>query len=378
MGEWNGSHINFFDGLSKKLLKHPDSRAYPDITSFGFFCRRANIKQLKKPYEDNASQWLGRGLSFHIAPSNVPINFAYSLFVGLISGNACIVRSSSKDFIQTRIVSDAIAQVLDEDKFIDLKARISIIKYEHNAIINDYFSGLCDVRIIWGGDQSIAEIRQSPLAARAYDITFADRYSLCVISAGDYLQISDKHKIALGFYNDTYLFDQNACSSPRLIYWLGSETEIAEAKAIFWHYVQVMLDEKKYKTTAISSINKYYTACSAAIDYQDVQIIQTQDNRISRIQLSALPDDLPEHVCAGGSFFEYSDTSLDKLCDVITRKFQTLVYIGLEKNEIVELFLNKGVLGVDRIVPCGKATDFGLVWDGYDLIRQMSRIISMA
>ena len=31
--------------------------------------------------------------------------------------------------------------------------------------------------------------------------------------------------------------------------------------------------------------------------------------------------------------------------------------------------------GVDRIVPIGRTMDFSLMWDGYDLIRSMSRRI---
>jgi hypothetical protein len=34
-------------------------------------------------------------------------------------------------------------------------------------------------------------------------------------------------------------------------------------------------------------------------------------------------------------------------------------------------------VGIDRIVPMGKAMDFALIWDGYDLIRQMSRRVTI-
>ena len=39
---------------------------------------------LKKEYKKDESLRLGRGIIFHIAPSNVPINFAYSLVAGLL------------------------------------------------------------------------------------------------------------------------------------------------------------------------------------------------------------------------------------------------------------------------------------------------------
>ena len=33
--------------------------------------------------------------------------------------------------------------------------------------------------------------------------------------------------------------------------------------------------------------------------------------------------------------------------------------------------------GLDRAVPMGKSMDFTLVWDGYDLIRELSRKFSV-
>ena len=35
--------------------------------------------------------------------------------------------------------------------------------------------------------------------------------------------------------------------------------------------------------------------------------------------------------------------------------------------------LENGLTGVDRIAPVGHTMDFALTWDGYDLIRTLSR-----
>ena len=92
--------ITFLDKLSGLLIKHPQGRDFPEIITFGFYVRKSSITRLKKSYVDLKSN-IGRGVSFHIAPSNVPINFAYSLLAGLLSGNACVVRVSSKSFPKT-------------------------------------------------------------------------------------------------------------------------------------------------------------------------------------------------------------------------------------------------------------------------------------
>jgi hypothetical protein len=368
--------IAFFDELSMMLIKHPKGRDFPDVITFGFFIRKANIKRQMKSYSHLISN-VGRGVSFHIAPSNVPINFAFSLAVGLLSGNACIVRVSSKSFTQTDIVSDAISSVLKKPEFSELKRYISIVRYERNIEINNFFSNLCDIRVIWGGDNTISELRKSPLPPRSFDITFADRYSLCIIKAEEYLDMQNKKKMANNFYNDTYLFDQNACSSPRLIYWVGSAKLVSQAKEIFWSVLHDTLIEKDYKIQSMTATNKYIVTSRAALDYNNVEIPRLPDNLISRIELKNLPADLPERTCEGGSYFEYSDEEPHKLLDIVSRKFQTLTYIGFNKVELNSLFVGKGSLGIDRIVPCGKATEFSLIWDGYDLIRHMSRVVSI-
>ena len=192
--------ITFLDKLSGLLMKHPKGRDFPEIITFGFYVRKSSIMRLKKSYAYSKHS-VGRGVSFHIAPSNVPINFAYSLLVGLLSGNACVVRVSSKSFPQTDIVSNAISELLDTLEFSELKKYVSLVKYDRDSDINNFFSNLCDVRVIWGGVNTIAELRTSPLPPRSFDITFADRYSFCIIKAAEYLNIKGKKKIAFDFYN---------------------------------------------------------------------------------------------------------------------------------------------------------------------------------
>ena len=45
---FNKITINFFDELSIKIFENKEIRNYPDLASFAFFCREANINYLKK------------------------------------------------------------------------------------------------------------------------------------------------------------------------------------------------------------------------------------------------------------------------------------------------------------------------------------------
>ena len=77
--------VEFLNALSQALNKDPRTKNYPDVATFAFFCRKANILQLKKKYYKDDNLRLGRGIVFHVAPSNVPVNFAYSLICGILS-----------------------------------------------------------------------------------------------------------------------------------------------------------------------------------------------------------------------------------------------------------------------------------------------------
>ena len=88
------------------------------------------------------------------------------------------------------------------------------------------------MRLIWGGDATVEHIRALPASKRCVDICFPDRYSLCILAAKAINEASqiELEKLISNFYNDVYLFDQNACSSPHLILWQGEDQEILKAK----------------------------------------------------------------------------------------------------------------------------------------------------
>jgi len=368
--------VSLLSALAEALRQRPEATAYPDIMAFAFFIRQAQLKRFEEAYVEHRRGALGRGVTFHIAPSNVAMNFAYSLAAGLLSGNACIVRVSEKEFPQVPIVCEVLRALLNDPAHRALADYIAIVRYGHDLSLNSYFSALCDVRVIWGGDRTVSEIRQAPLPPKSYEMVFSDRYSALVIHAEKYLANNDKARVANGFYNDTYLFDQKACSSPQLVYWVGEADTVRAAQAQFWTEAHHAVERKKYQNEPVITVGKHLTVCRAAINTNAVKRVPTSDNRIVRIALNTLDVDFSDYDCAGGVFFEFVGTGVEPLARVMNRKFQTLTYLGFEPAELRRTFARQGVSGLDRIVPVGDAGSFSLVWDGYDVIRHMSRIIA--
>lgn len=366
--------ILYLNELSSILLRMPEVRHYPDVVTFAFFCRKANLLHLQKEHATNSLR-LGRGLVFHIAPSNVPVNFAYSLICGLLAGNNNIVRLPGKLFRQVDLIVEALRTLSADERFDMVSRMVHLIKYDRGGIETTTYSALADVRVIWGGDETIRTIRQSPLPPRSYDIAFADRYSVCVLNAISILEEPSLDKIVEGFYNDTYLFDQNACSAPQLMVWVGTENKIEKAKEYFWTALQQYVD-RKYKLEPILAVDKLSAFYRQAI-LSDVVKEENKNNNLWRVRLRELSADIPQYRCAGGYFSEYSTTDFNDLASIVTTKYQTLAYFGFSKDELQQFVLNNHIKGIDRIVLIGKTTDFSLIWDGYDLITMLSREISI-
>ena len=360
--------VEFLNDLSAMLRTN---REYPDVATFGFWCRKAAVMQEKAKYDD-VSERYGKGIVFHSTPSNVPVNFAFSFAAGLLAGNANIVRLPGKPFEQVDIICDAIRTLLAQ-KHADIAPYICFVKFPPHKEITDSFSALCNVRVIWGGDATIAEIRRSDISARTTEITFADRHSIAVIDADAYIGSDNKDMLIQNFYNDTYYTDQNACTSPRIIFWKGSKKE--EAKADFWARVHDMV-RGKYSLSPVQSVGKLNAAYKAAA-LKPLRLIKSPDMYITRLSVDQLDDDLMQLKYNSGFFFEKDINDLSEILPVCSNRCQTLSYYGIGRDEFAKFLDGSRPVGIDRIVPIGKTMDFSLVWDGYDLIRQMSRRISV-
>ena len=365
----------FFDDLSKSLLKRKEVKYFPDVVSFLFFSRKSNLNKIKKNYLEQKKN-LGRGLSFHISPSNVPINFAYTLLTGLISGNKCIVRVTSKEFEQLTFLISEIKKKLNLKKYLFIKKNILVVKYKYNKEITDYLSKISDIRIIWGGDKTVNEIRKSTIKPRSFDITFADRYSACLIDTNYYIASEEKSKIAKNFFNDTYYFNQKACSSPHLIFWLGDKDQYLKARKIFWEQLYQVLEKKKFTLDSFSILNKYKIICGSTFKNNHENTSMYKDNRINLINLKKLNKSVFSICCGDGLFAEYQSKNINSLIKIMSQKFQTLTYIGNKKEKVLEKIINNSPKGLDRLVEVGEAGNFSFDWDGYDLVRHMSRKIN--
>jgi len=365
--------VEFLGGLSAELLKSSLVRTYPDVAAFAFYIRKANLLKLKEMlFPDGAEGRVGRGLCFHVAPGNIPVNFAFTWVFGLLAGNANIVRLPSKSFPQV----DALLEVIQKHLALNsqLSTRNSFVRYPRTDTEQTAkYCAMADARMIWGGDKTIAGIKALPASPRCVDIAFADRYSLALIDGQAVLAADETamKRLAENFYNDTWLMDQNACSSPQILCW---ENDSPEARAKFWAAAEAVASARYQLQDAIA-VDKYTLLCEEAIGNPNCRSVCRSGNLLYREELTALSPDIINHRGKAGYFFEHALRDRAELLAIITEKFQTITCFGLDPIALRDELIAASVRGIDRIVPIGQAMDIGVVWDGYDLIRTLSRVV---
>lgn len=374
------SVVQLLADISADLLKSPLVRQYPDLAAFAFYVRKANLLKLRDtlfPSTTTTNDYnsrLGRGLCFHIAPGNIPVNFAFSWVFSLLAGNANVVRLPTKQFPQV----DALIKIINSHlaQHSSLLARNLFVQYPRTDTEQTAaYCKMADCRMIWGGDRTIASIKALPASPRCVDIAFADRYSFAIVDGAAILAADEAamKRLAESFYNDTWLMDQNACSSPQVICWTNDSPE---ARNKFWAAAESVA-KAKYALQDAIAVDKLTLLCEEAVTNPACEFVARSGNLLYREELASLDADLVNHRGKAGYFFEHSLASCEEIVSVVTEKYQTITYFGIDPLALREQLIAAHIRGIDRIVPIGQAMDIGAIWDGHDLIRELSRIISV-
>jgi len=364
--------IDFLDNVSYELFKIKDDlKKFPDLISFAFWCRKNNIIKISKNYTKSGYR-LGRGRLLHITPSNVPVNFAFSLAFGLLSGNYNIVRIPSNNFEQSKYLIRSIKKLLDKKKYKNLRPFIKFIQYKRDDNLSKKLSSKVEGRVIWGGDKTIEKFKSFKTQPKCIDISFPDRNSCSIINLKKVVKLKSGkiNDFIKKFYLDTYTMDQNACSSPKLVF-LITERNLSKK---FWSKFQNLILER-YKFDLSVSNEKLLNLT------KNLETL-SKKNKLSYDQFSLLKIEIMKNNklenfnnLNSGFFFERKIKSIEEIAKYIDEKTQTVTYFGVSKKEILKLIQKYGILGVDRIIPVGQAFEIGPIWDGHDIILKLSRII---
>lgn len=373
--------VDFVSAFSQAIMKSKPARAFPEIISLAHWMRKRAVLDLKERFlatRPTDSITLARGLVLHFAPGNVDTIFLYSALTSVLMGNRNVVRISSRYSSQIEILTDVLNALLSKPEFAKIRDMLRIVQYAHDDSITENLSAACDLRVIWGGDATVHSIRAIALPPRARDLTFPNRWSLAALDAGHVGSLDDEGLAALAthFVNDSYWFGQMACSSPRLVLWLGDEQSTQRAKKRYWSAVRKAADKFASDIAPVSFVNKLVSQNIAAIEGDLVSISDVGDNIVSvgDLQAAQAPDD---DLCVGeGLFWQARIETLSEIAPVLDIQSQTLISAGIARQDW-ETLIKESALRIDRIVPFGQALQFGHIWDGVDLLTEFSRLVAI-
>ena len=382
MSSFNHLILLFIQEFSCAIINNKEFIQYPEsIAMAQWFCE-ARLNELYQSYELRRKNriWLPRGVVLHFAPINVDSLFIDSWFLSLLVGNVNIVRLSQDRSKQVHLLLNVLNSILEQERFKEIRERNLIVSYGHDELTTKKLSEFCHVRIIWGGDETIRQIRSIPLPPRTTELVFADRFSMAAIKADAVLQSLDNeiNNLAKAFFRDTFRFNQSACSSPRFIFWIGEEEDISRAKNYFWTaFEKVMYQENLdwNEGVGISRMVAGYRYVAEGI----ADKLSTPGIELPyRVHVKNYKENLREIHSGGGLFLETEKSNLMGILELITFKDQTLAVFGFSKNELEEFAWKLGGRGIDRIVPIGQALSFQIVWDGYDILTYLTREVTIS
>lgn len=376
--------VTFLVALARRLLAPPVARTFPELTSLGFFLRKAEIRrvlsELTAADDSPARLRFPRGLVFHVPPANVDTIFVYSWALSALAGNPNVVRISSRSTGAADVVLDALNATLsdvDPEVAAAVSATQRMVTYGRDDAVTAALSAACELRVIWGGDASVREIRRHPLAPAARDLTFPDRSSFAVLDAAGWhaAGAEARQRCVAGLYNDAYWFDQAACSSPRALFWVGEEEAVATAQRELETLLAEFVARRAPAVDAAMAVEKRVATYGLAAEGA-ATAIRFAGNAVATADLAG-PAALPRRWLGAGTFPQARVGSLAELAPLVTRQDQTVTHFGFDPADLTGFARALAGRGVDRIVPVGDALAFSAVWDGYDLLREFTRLTTV-
>ncbi len=347
--------------LGQFLMK--EGRVEPDIVAAGFWLRESQLNNLKSNYSER--ELSARGVIFHIAPGNVDSLFFYSIILSILCGNCSILRVSDRLSGLTRLLLNLINQFIIESPLSEpLKSLMFVVQYEHNDSLTEALSNKADVRVIWGGDKTVKHISTIPMKSDGEEVTFPDRYSAAVLHLADATELNLAVEM---FSRDVNPFLQQACSSPKIVYWLNTEQSIQKD---FWTLLsQKLFEDEGGRINASERLEKLIYLQRLALLSGSENIIVRRYHDLETVELSSFA---LEQLKAHRGLFTFLTMQIESLDEIeLYEHCQTVTTWGLNEHELAQ-WLKDNKQPMKRVVPAGQALIFSHLWDGIDLIESFT------
>jgi hypothetical protein len=312
------------------------------------------------------------GVVGHWPAGNVVIQPILSMTCALLGGNAALVRIPSGLVDLTRCLMAKLVQS-DPDKVVT--RRIFMAAFEHGRQdFQEAMARAVDGAMIWGGEEAVLRIRALPFPHWAKVAVFGPRISVAAMDAGAWGDPDKRESWCLRLARDVWQFDQQACSSPQVLF---LEKRKGQSTAQFLPFLRRAFETENQAhprhtiPAALTSAILNGRASWLLKDGGQQAVFPTGPDWTLLIGSGS---DLPQPI-QGRTL---TVLEVDSLLDPVLKFDGNVQTLGLgiadpEKESKVAWLA--GSRGVDRIVKLGRMHVFVPPWDGVDLIRPMVRIV---
>jgi Acyl-CoA reductase (LuxC) len=312
------------------------------------------------------------GVVGHWPAGNVEIQPILSLTCGLLGGNAALVRIPSGLVELTRVVME---KLVESDPGERLTRRIFMAAFDHERKdLQEAMAKVVDGAMIWGGEEAVLQIRALPFPHWVRIAAFGPRISVAAMDAGAWSNPAEQKSWCLRMARDVWQFDQQACSSPQVLY---LEKAPGQSSAEFLsHLKRAFETENRAHPRRTIPAGLTSAICQARASWllndQTRQAVFPMDPDWTLLLGSGA--DLPQPI--QGKTLHVLE--VDNLMDAVGKWDGNVQTLGLgmsdavKEQKLAELAARKGV---DRIVKLGRMHVFVPPWDGMDLIRPMVRMV---
>jgi hypothetical protein len=325
--------------------------------------------------------WMPVGTVLHWPAANVPIQPFLSLTNGLLSGNRNIVRvpSGLVEFVNAmlNIAPPELEPVLDRVFFVAFpKERIDL-------------AGLCaersDAAMIWGGQDAVAAVRNLPFPHWARLEVFGPRISaiMVLLDEATLRQTTELERMCRRIAREVWQFDQQACSSPLVVY-----LQVTEGAAILSGGDQMVAQQKFVHTLA-----QAFEEEELAHPRDDIDVRTSVNIAIARSRWlledpeakAIFPFGPAWSILYGGSSEHAPELMNGKVLHIVLSQDLEALTLQLDRqtqtigvwihDSSLEMRIARSAMarGVDRVVRLGLMHVFNTPWDGRELVRPLCR-----
>ena len=339
---------------------------------------RGNIGYLDKflPFPDSDKHYLkanSRGLACHWLAGNVQILGMFALVQSMISKNVNLLKVSSRDdgvftdilneFKGVSYTTEAGYTILGDD----LLKTISVVYFNRHADkLGEEMSKQADVRIAWGGRESVETVSGYPARYDADTVIFGPKLSYSVIASEELSSAQEAKKLARKVSVDVSVFDQTGCASPHNLYieegGIVTPEEFCDILGDSMTKTELQIPKALMSPEQVSQIH----SIRGVYDFKGT--VKGSEN----MSWTLLLDDLDEidKPVYGRVLFVHKVKSIFDSLKYIDENTQT-IGIAAPTEKAIEFATEATKRGVMRLPLIGRMLNFEMPWDGIFLFDRL-------